>query len=57
MTPLRMEPVDGLIVINQEQCNRVLGHGKGQGIATFTPDPNEPGKLHLTFPAQQAGWF
>ena len=63
MTPLRMEPVDGIIVINQEQYNRVLGHGKGQGIATFTPDPNEPGKLHLTirnvitFPAQQVGWF
>ena len=58
-TPFRIEPVDGIAVFNSELYNRVLGHGRAQGIVIVIPDPaaDEPGRFRvtlrstLTFPA------
>ena len=47
-TPFRIEPIDGIGVINGETYNRVLGHGKIQGIAIIIPDPDEPGRFRVT---------
>ena len=41
-TPLRVELVDGTGIINCALYNRVLGHGKAQGIGTIKRDPDEP---------------
>ena len=56
-TPFRIEPIDGIGIINCELYNRVLGHGRAQGIVTVIPDPDEPGRSRVsarstfTFPA------
>ena len=56
-TPFRIEPINGIGIINYETYNRVLGHGRMQGIAIINPDPDEPGRFRvilrntLTFPA------
>ena len=47
-TPSRPEPVDGTYITNCYAYNRVLGHGRIQGIAIFEPDPEEPEKTHIT---------
>ena len=46
-TPIRQEPVDGIIIINLDLYSRVLGKGKAEGIYTFTPAPDDVGKFHL----------
>ena len=56
-TPFHIEPVDGIGIVNGEAYNRVLGHGRAQGIAIIIPDPDEPGRFRVsvrntfTFPA------
>ena len=47
-SPFRAEPVDGTFVINCDLYNRVLGHGKAQGITSIEPVQNEPGKYRFT---------
>ena len=47
-TPLRIEPVDGIGIINGEAYNRYLGHGRVQGIIIIIPDPDEPGQFRVT---------
>ena len=47
-TPVRTEPIDHSIVLNDFVINRVLGPGTAQGIAFFKPDPDEPGKWHFS---------
>ena len=55
--PFRIEPVDGIGVFSNELYNRVLGHGRAQGITMVIPDPDEPGQSRVsvrsafTFPA------
>ena len=48
-TPIRIEPVDNIGIINFETYNRVLGHGRAQGIAIIVPDPENPGQFRFTF--------
>lgn len=56
-TPSLTDPMDGITSFNLDTYNRVLGHGKAQGIFRFYPDDNEPGQFHVvarnvfTFPA------
>ena len=47
-TPYRIEPIDGIAIANSELYNRVLGHGRAQGIIIVIPDPDEPGRLRVT---------
>ena len=47
-TPIRVEPVDGIGIVNLDVYNRVLGHGKAQGIIIIVPDPDEPGRFRVT---------
>ena len=47
-TPFRVEPVDGIGTVNCELYNRVLGHGRAQGIGIVIPDPDEPGRFRIT---------
>ena len=47
-TPFRIEPVDGIGIVNAETYNRVLGHGRVQGIVIIIPDPDEPGRFRVT---------
>ena len=47
-TPFRIEPIDGIGIINAETYNRVLGHGRAQGIAIIIPDPDKPGQFRVT---------
>ena len=47
-TPFRAEPIDGFYVINCDIYNRVLGHGKAQGIFLSIPDPDEPSQFRVT---------
>ena len=55
-TPFRVEPVDGILVINLDLYNRVLGYGKAQGMGFVTPARYQSDKYHvsvrnvLTFP-------
>ena len=57
-TPYRVEPVDGIGIINWDLYSRVLGYGRAQGVVNITPDPDEPGRFHysvrngFTFPLQ-----
>ena len=56
-TPFCAEPIDGIIVSNLEPYNRVLGHGRAQGIIYLCQDSDEPGRFRIsirntfTFPA------
>ena len=58
-TPFRAEPNDQFLVINCDLYNRVLGHGKAQGVARSVPIPDEPGQFHIivrsvfTFPIRK----
>ena len=47
-SPARAEPIDGFVIINFDLYNRVLGHGKAQGTASFTPVPDNPGQIRVT---------
>ena len=47
-TPVRAEPVDGAFIANCYAYNRILGHGRVQGIGIFEPDPEEPEKYRVT---------
>ena len=47
-TPFRIEPIDGIAIANVELYNRVLGHGRAQGIVTVIPDPDEPGRSRVS---------
>ena len=55
--PFRVEPVDGIGVLNLDLYNKVLGYGKSQAFISLQPDQYEPSKYHLmarnvfTFPA------
>ena len=49
VTPFRIEPIDGIGIINDDVYNRVLGHGRTQGIVIIIPDPDEPGRFRVTF--------
>ena len=48
-TPLRAEPIDGISIINCEVYNRVLGHGRAQGIGMSIPVPDKPGQFRALF--------
>ena len=56
-TPFRIKPVDGIGIISGEAYNRVLGHGRAQGIVIIVTDPDKPGRFRViiqntfTFPA------
>ena len=47
-TPFRIEPIDGIGIFNTEAYNRVLGHGRSQGVSIAIPDPDEPGRFRVT---------
>ncbi len=47
-TPFRVEPVDGLGVINCDLFHRLLGREVAQGIASITPMPNDPIMVNIT---------
>ena len=47
-TPFRVEPVDGIVIINLDLYNRVLGYGKAQGSSLITPDPYQSDKYHIS---------
>ena len=57
-TPFRVEPVDGILIINLDLYNRVLGYGKGHCVGLITPDPYQSDKYRVstrnifTFPTQ-----
>ena len=57
-TPFRVEPVDGIGVLNLDLYNKVLGYGKSQSFIFGQPDKDEPSKYRImarnvfTFPAK-----
>ena len=46
-TPIRIEPIDSVFIYNSDLYSNVLGYGKAQGIATISPDPEEPEKYRF----------
>ena len=46
-TPIRVNPVDGIVTINYDLYSRVLGRGRAQGTYRLQPFPNQPDKIRL----------
>ena len=47
-SPFRIEPIDGVGVLNFQLYNRFLGSGIARGTVTVRPDENNPGKFRIT---------
>ena len=45
--PIRAEPIDGALVVNCYAYNRVLGHGRIQGISIIKQAQDNSGKFHV----------
>lgn len=46
-TPPRFEPIDGLLTLNFDVYNKVLGYGKVLGLYMLTPEPDNSGMNHV----------